>query len=98
MNEQIDLFSYVKPTFKIDKKIRLIECFAGIGSQAKALTNINVDFEHYRVIEFDQHAIDSYNAIHNTNFTTQDITKVKGGDLGITDTDKYCYILTYSFP
>jgi len=96
--EQIDLFSYVKPKFKIDKKIRLIECFAGIGSQAKALTNLNVDFEHYRVIEFDQHAIDSYNAIHNTNFTTTDIRNVKGGDLGITDTDKYCYILTYSFP
>lgn len=26
------------------------------------------------------------------------ITKIKGGDLRITDTDKYCYILTYSFP
>lgn len=96
--EQIDLFSYVKPKFKINKKIRLIECFAGIGSQAKCFQNLGVEFEHYRVIEIDQHAIDSYNAIHNTNFTTTDIRNVKGGDLGITDTDKYCYILTYSFP
>lgn len=26
------------------------------------------------------------------------IMKIKGEDLGITDTDKYCYLLTYSFP
>ena len=35
------------------KKIRLIELFAGIGSQAKALKNIGADFEHYKVVEFD---------------------------------------------
>jgi DNA (cytosine-5)-methyltransferase 1 len=27
-----------------------------------------------------------------------DITKISGADLGIVDTDKYCYIMTYSFP
>ena len=26
------------------------------------------------------------------------ITQIKGEDLGITDTDKYCYIVSYSFP
>lgn len=26
------------------------------------------------------------------------ITNIKGGDLGIQETDKYCYVLTYSFP
>ena len=26
------------------------------------------------------------------------IMKIKGGDLDITETDKYCYVLTYSFP
>lgn len=26
------------------------------------------------------------------------IMKIKGGDLNITETDKYCYMLTYSFP
>ena len=35
------------------KKIRLIELFAGIGSQASALERLGVDFEHYRVIEYD---------------------------------------------
>jgi DNA (cytosine-5)-methyltransferase 1 len=34
------------PTFKIDKPIRLIELFAGVGSQAMALRNIGAEFEH----------------------------------------------------
>ena len=49
--EQIDLFSYTMPKFKIDKPIRLIELFAGIGSQAKALKNLGANFEHWKVIE-----------------------------------------------
>lgn len=84
--------------FKIDKPVRLIELFAGIGSQAKALKNLGVDFEHYRICEFDKYAVASYNAVHGTNFTTSDITKITADDLGIVDTDKYCYIMTYSFP
>lgn len=84
--------------FKIDKSIRLIELFAGIGAQAKALERLDVDFEHYRICEFDKYAVKSYNAIHGTNFETSDVTKITADDLGIIDTDKYCYILTYSFP
>ena len=34
--------------FVNDKPIRLIELFAGIGSQAKALKNLEIPFEHYR--------------------------------------------------
>ena len=48
--------------------------------------------------EFDKYAIKSYNAIHGTNFETSDIRELKGEDLGIEDTDKYTYIMTYSFP
>lgn len=98
MEEQIDLFSFSNPKFKIDKPIRLIELFAGIGAQAKALENLGVEFEHWRAIEIDKYAIASYNAIHKTNFSTQDITTIHASDLAITDTDRYCYILTYSFP
>lgn len=83
---------------KIDKPIRLIELFAGVGSQAKALDRLGADFEHYRVCEFDKYCINSYNAIHGTDFVTSDITKINANDLGIVDTDKYCYIMTYSFP
>lgn len=70
----------------------------GIGAQAKALENLRVPFEHYRVCEIDKYAVQSYNAIHNTNFSTTDITQIHATDLGITDTDRYCYIMTYSFP
>ena len=95
---QLSIFDLTLPTFKIDKPIRLIELFAGVGSQAMALRDLGADFEHYRVVEFDKYAIASYNAIHGTDFPTMDITQIKGSDLGIVDTDKYCYIMTYSFP
>lgn len=78
--------------------LRLIELFAGIGSQAKALTNLGIDFEHWFVCEFDKYAIASYNAIHNTNFNTSDVTKITANDLNIVETNKYTYLLTYSFP
>jgi len=84
--------------FKAAKPIRLIELFAGIGSQAKALERLGTDFEHYRVCEFDRFAVQSYNAVHGTNFEVSDITQIKGADLGIVETDNYTYIMTYSFP
>lgn len=92
------IFDYLYPKYKVDKPIRLIELFAGYGSQAMALELLGVPFEHYRVCEFDKYAIDTYNAFHNTNFETSDITKLKADDLGIVDTDKYTYIMTYSAP
>lgn len=94
----MDLFSFNTPKFVIDKPIRLIEMFAGIGAQAKALENLGVDFEHWFVCEIDKFALASYNAIHGTNFETKDITKVHAEELKIAERDKYCYILTYSFP
>ena len=94
----MNLFDWDKPLFQIDKPVRLIEMFAGIGSQAKALRILGVPFEHYRIVEFDRFAVASYNAIHTTAFVPQDIRDVHGTDLGIVDTDEYCYILTYSFP
>ena len=77
--ENISIFEYAYPEFKIKKPIRLIELFAGIGSQAMALRNIGADFEHHRVIEFDKYAIASYNAIHGTTFEPMDITQIRGG-------------------
>lgn len=97
MGLQRSIFDGVIP-LKITKPIRLIELFAGIGAQAKALENLGVQFEHYRICEFDKYAVASYNAVHGTNFSTSDITKIHAEDLGIVDTDKYEYIMTYSFP
>ena len=84
--------------FYNQKPIRLIELFAGIGSQAKAMKNLGIDFEHWYVCEFDKYAIQSYNAVHNTNFATSDVTKITANDLNITDTEHFTYLLTYSFP
>ena len=85
-------------TYKITKPIRLIELFAGIGAQAKALENLGVKFEHWKICEFDKYPVCSYNAIHHTNFLPSDITKIHAEDLEIEDIDKYEYIMTYSFP
>jgi DNA (cytosine-5)-methyltransferase 1 len=96
--EQVSLFEYTMPTFKIDKPVRLIELFAGIGSQAKALERIGVPFEHWKVVEFDKYAMASYNAVHGTNFETSDIRGIHAEELDIRERERYCYILTYSFP
>jgi DNA (cytosine-5)-methyltransferase 1 len=96
--DQFTLFDYTRKPFKITNKVRLIELFGGIGSQAMALTRLGVDFEHYRLVEYDKYPVASYNAIHGTNFEPTDITQIHGADLGIVDTDTFTYLLTYSFP
>lgn len=60
-----------------------------------ALRNLGADFEHYRVVEFDKYAMDSYNAVHGTNFDPTDINDVKGVDMGIVDKSRFTYLLTY---
>lgn len=96
--EQLTIFDELCDEFKITKPIRLIELFAGYGSQAMALKRIGAKFEHYKVVEFDKFAINSYNAVHGTDFKVTDIRDIHAEDLEVTDTDKYCYIMTYSFP
>ena len=51
------------------KKIRLIETFAGYGSQAMALDRLNLDYEHYKISEWNVLANKSYNVIHNKDKT-----------------------------
>jgi DNA (cytosine-5)-methyltransferase 1 len=96
MVEEACLFDF--PKLEINKKIRLIELFGGIGSQAMALRDLGADFETYKLIEFDKYAIQSYNAIHGTNFKTTDIRNVRGVDLEIRERERFCYLMTYSFP
>lgn len=88
----------IASNYKIKNRVRLIELFAGVGSQAMAMKRLGVPFEHYRVVEFDKYPVSSYNAIHGTDFEPMDITKIKGVDLGIVDIERFTYLLTYSFP
>ncbi len=137
---------------KIRGPIRLIELFAGIGSQAMALRNIGADFEKYLICEWWVQAVASYKAIHfaddDTDYSegiikrelidilfeygisndgkepmakeqiqkkpekwlrdtynniraTHNIVNIMaaaGKDLKVVDTDRYTYVLTYSFP
>lgn len=94
MNGQASFFEGNEP-LKIDKPIRLIELFAGIGAQAMALEKLGVSFDHYRICEFDKYAVKSYNAIHGTYFEPSDITKIRAEDLGVVDTEHFTYLLTY---
>ena len=96
MTEEMALFDF--PKLEINNKIRLIELFGGIGSQAMALRDLGADFETYKLVEFDKYAVQSYNAIHGTNFETTDIRNVRGVDLEIRERERYTYLLTYSFP
>lgn len=48
---------------------------AGIGACSKALERLNIEHEIVDAVEIDKYAIKSFNAIHNTNFEVQDITK-----------------------
>lgn len=82
----------------IRKRVKLVELFGGIGTQAMALRNIGADFDHHVLVENDKYAVESYNEIHGTAFVPLDIRAVHGKDLRLDEQDKYTYIMTYSFP
>ncbi len=96
--EQISINDLIYEKYKLTKPIRLIELFAGYGSQALALEFLGVPFEHYKICEFDKYAVQTYNAFYNTKFEPSDITKIHASDLNIVDANKYEYIMFYSFP
>lgn len=64
-NEQTTISSFLSPRLKITKPIRLIELFAGIGAQSKALERIGADFESWRTCEWATPSILAYSAIHH---------------------------------
>ena len=57
------------------RKLRVMECFGGIGACSKALEKLGIDYEIADYVEIDKYAVKSFNAIHNTNFEPQDITQ-----------------------
>lgn len=151
MQEQT-IFDLMYQKYQIKKPIRLIEFFAGYGSQALALKYLGVDFTHWKICEWAIKSIQAYKDIHFTNVNNDfsltfdldeikdflfkkgisanynepmnekqikrmsenqartifnnimatnnlvNIQQVKGKDLDIRETDKYTYLLTYSFP
>lgn len=55
--------------------IRILELFGGIGACTQAFKKLGIPFEVADYVEIDKYAVKSYNAINDTNFETQDITK-----------------------
>lgn len=60
---QISFFDGSQP-IKITKPIRLIECFAGYGSQALSLKYLGVEFEHWKIAEWAVKSIQAYKDMH----------------------------------
>lgn len=56
-----------------DKHIKLLELFGGIGACSKALERLGINYNIIDYVEIDKYAVKSFNAIHNTNFESQDI-------------------------
>lgn len=57
------------------ESISILELFGGIGACTKALKNIGMNVNVIDYVEIDKYAVKSYNAINNTQFEPQDITK-----------------------
>ena len=55
--------------------LKVLELFGGIGACSKALERLGIDYEIADYVEIDKYAVKSFNAIHGTNFESQDITK-----------------------
>lgn len=60
---QMSLFDGVKE-FLFKKPVRLIEFFAGYGSQALALTELGVNFQHWKICEWAIKSIQAYKDNH----------------------------------
>jgi DNA (cytosine-5)-methyltransferase 1 len=67
---QSTIFDLMYEPFKITKPIKLIEFFAGYGSQALALKYLGIPFEHHKICEWAVKSIQAYKDIHMTNDTT----------------------------
>ena len=71
---QMSIFDGSQP-LKITNPIRLIECFAGYGSQALALKYLGVDFEHWKIAEWAVKSIQAYKDMHfpedNTDYSAE---------------------------
>ena len=73
-------------------KLRVLENFAGIGTQRMALDKLGIDHEVVGITEIDKFAIKSYEAIHGSVNNLGDIGLVDPND--VPDHD----LFTYSFP
>lgn len=81
--EALSIFDILYEEFKIKNKIRLIELFAGYGSQALALKYLGANFEHWMICEWAVNSIIAYASVHRNELKnygidyTKELTKVE---------------------
>jgi DNA (cytosine-5)-methyltransferase 1 len=56
--------------------LKVIELFAGIGSQTQALQNLGIEHEVVAISEIDKYALTAYEALHGKVQSLGDITKI----------------------
>ena len=57
------------------KKMKIVELFSGIGSQARALENIGIKIDLQATCEWDIHAFIAYDAIHKDTSILEEVEK-----------------------
>lgn len=75
---QMTIFDMMYPLYKIKKPIRLIELFAGYGSQSFALDYLGANYTSWKICEWNYHSFKAYKEFHHTNDNTnyaKDMTK-----------------------
>ena len=65
----------------MNQSYNLVEFFSGIGSQARALENLNIKINTLATCEWDIHAFVAYDAIHNTPELPAEIRKMDKEEL-----------------
>lgn len=65
----------------MNQTYNLVEFFSGIGSQARALENLNVKINTLATCEWDIHAFVAYDAIHNSPDLDEEISKMEKPDI-----------------
>lgn len=67
MQQQISMFDLLNEEVKITKPIRLIEFFAGYGSQNLALKYLGANYESWKICEWATKSIQAYKDLHFEN-------------------------------
>lgn len=58
------------------KKLKIVELFSGIGSQARALENVGIKIDVQATCEWDIHAFIAYDAMHKGTDVLEDVKKM----------------------
>lgn len=81
--ETLSIFDMIYEEYKINKPIRLIELFAGYGSQALALKYLGANFEHHKICEWAMNSIIAYASVHRNELKnygidySKDLSKIE---------------------